>query len=306
MPIKIPDDLPASRTLEAEGVVIMRETDAIRQDIRPLKIGLLNLMPDKVSTETQIARLIGATPLQIELTLVRITDHTPRNAAASHMAHFYRPWEDVRNQRFDGFIITGAPVERLAFEEVTYWDELRQIFDWTQTHVHRCFTICWAAQAALHHWHGMPKHELSAKAFGIFRHRVLTPRPAALRGFSDDFVIPVSRWTEVRREDFPADCGLTVLAESNETGLCLIGDLRHHTLHIFNHIEYDTMTLAKEYHRDVASGAEIKIPVNYFPDNDPTRKPQNRWRSHAHLLFGNWIDEMYQTTPFEIDRIGRR
>lgn len=304
MPIKIPDDLPAFRTLEAEGVMVMRETDAIRQDIRPLKIGLLNLMPDKITTETQFARLVGATPLQVELTLVRITGHTPKHAAADHMESFYRPWEEVRTERFDGFIVTGAPVERMPFEEVRYWDELRQIFDWTQTHVHRTFTICWGAQAALHHFYGVPKHDLPAKAFGVFPHRVLRPNSPYLRGIADDFAIPVSRWTEVRSGDIPAGTGLEILAESDESGLCLVDDPRHRMLHMFNHVEYDTLTLAKEYYRDLEAGGAINLPAHYFPEGDASRQPPNRWRSHAHLLFGNWINEMYQTTPFDMQSVG--
>jgi homoserine O-succinyltransferase len=205
VPITIPDDLPARRTLEAEGVVVMREADAARQDIRSLRIGLLNLMPDKISTETQLARLLGATPLQIKLTLVRITDHVARNTPANHLATFYRRWSDVSAERFDGFIITGAPVERLPFEEVRYWLELRSILDWTQTHVHRCFTICWAAQAALYHFHGVPKRELPRKAFGVFPHRNLAPASPYLRGLSDAFDVPVSRWTAVRLDDLPVD-----------------------------------------------------------------------------------------------------
>ncbi|HEX7852956.1 MAG TPA: homoserine O-succinyltransferase [Sphingobium sp.] len=304
MPIKIPDDLPARRTLEAEGVMVMREKDAMRQDIRPMRIGLLNLMPDKISTETQIARLIGSTPLQVELSLVRISDHVPRNTAAGHMEAFYRPWEDVQEERFDGFIVTGAPVEKLPYEEVRYWPELARIFDWTQTHVHRSFAICWAAQAALHHFHAIPKHGLEAKAFGVFRHRNLVPDSPYLRGFSDDFSIPVSRWAEVRREDVAKGRGLTVLADSEEAGLCLVHDAGHRMLHMFNHVEYDSGTLADEYHRDNASGGTIGVPANYFPGDNPAAPPENRWRSHAHLLFGNWINEMYQTTPFDLLHIG--
>ncbi|CAH2602800.1 Homoserine O-acetyltransferase [Rhodovastum atsumiense] len=305
MPIKIPDDLPARRTLEAEGVVVMREADAVRQDIRPLRIGLLNLMPNKIRTETQVARLVGATPLQVELTLVRITNHVARNTSADHMASFYRPWADVRSDRFDGFIITGAPVERMPFAEVAYWDELCSILDWTQSHVHRCLTICWAAQAALQHFHGMPKHELPRKAFGVFPHRTLVPASPYLRGFSDDFVVPVSRWTEMRAQDIPAGAGLVRLAESEATGLCLIEDPRRRLLHMFNHLEYDTGTLADEYRRDAVHDPAIPVPRNYFPDDDPLRQPVNGWRSHAHLLFGNWINEIYQTTPFDPALIGR-
>jgi homoserine O-succinyltransferase len=300
MPIKIPDDLPARRTLEAEGVMVMREADAVRQDIRPLRIGLLNLMPNKIDTETQLARLIGPSPLQVELSLVRITNHESRHTPAAHMASFYRPWEEVRAERFDGLIITGAPVERIPFEDVTYWDELRRILDWTQTHVHRCLTICWAAQAALHHFHGMPKHDLPGKAFGVFPHRNLAPASPYLKGFSDIFPVPVSRWTEVRRADIPAGSDLSLLADSEETGLCLLHDPAHRTLHMFNHLEYDTRSLAKEYARDVAAAVEIAVPRNYFPGDDPSRPPPNLWRSHAHLLLGNWIAEMYQTTPFDL------
>lgn len=304
MPIKIPDDLPARRTLEAEGVMVMDETDAVLQDIRPLRIGLLNLMPNKVATEVQFARLLGATPLQVELTLVRITNHVPRNTSAEHLESFYRPWADVKGERFDGFLITGAPVERLPFEEVTYWDELKRIFDWTQTHVHRTFNICWGAQAAVHYFHGMPKYELPEKAFGVFRHRNCLPTSPYLRGFSDDFSIPVSRWTEVRKSDIPEDSGLVVLAESDEAGLCLLDDPRHRSLHMFNHIEYDTTTLADEYRRDAESAGETSTPENYFPDDNANRPVENRWRSHAYLLFGNWINEIYQTTPFDISKIG--
>lgn len=302
MPIKIPDDLPAVRTLEAEGVAVMREADAVRQDIRPLRIGLLNLMPDKISAETQIARLIGATPLQVELTLVRLSSHAPRNAAPDHMAAFYRSFDEIEHERFDGFIVTGAPVERLPFEEVRYWEELGRIFDWTQAHVHRTLAICWAAQAALNHFHGAPKHELSAKASGVFRQSVVQPASPYLRGMSDGFAIPVSRWTETRRADLPEEA--TVLAESAETGLCLVEEAVRGLLCSFNHAEYDTATLANEYFRDAALG-DTPVPANYFPDDDPTRPPENGWRSHAHLLFGNWINEIYQTTPYEAAEIGR-
>lgn len=305
MPIKIPNDLPAYRTLEAEGVSIMREADAVRQDIRPMRIALLNLMPNKVKTETQLARLLGVTPLQVELTLVRITNHVPRNTPGEHIISFYREWEDVRAEKFDGFIVTGAPVETLPFEAVTYWDELRRIFDWTQTNVHGSFNICWGAQAAVHHFHGIPKHTLPEKAFGVYRHRNLAPSSPYLRGFSDDFSVPVSRWTEVRREDIPADSGMTVLMESRETGLCMLDDPAHRSLHMFNHIEYDSTSLADEYFRDVAAGKPIAIPQHYFPGDDPAQPPENRWRSHAHLLFGNWINQLYQTTPFDIADIGR-
>jgi homoserine O-succinyltransferase len=305
MPIKIPDDLPAFAALAAEGVMVMSETDAIRQDIRPLKIGLLNLMPNKVRTETQIARLLGTTPLQVELSLVRMTDHVPRNTPNEHMISFYRPWREIRDEKFDGFVITGAPIEKLPFEEVSYWDELTHIFDWTQTNVHSTFDICWGAQAALHHFYGVPKHALPKKAWGVFRHRNLAPTSPYLRGFSDDFSIPVSRWTEVRSADIPAKDGLKMLMDSTETGPCLIEDQTHRHLYMFNHIEYDSDSLREEYVRDSANGGETPLPHDYFPMNNPAHKPLNRWRSHAHLLFANWINEIYQTSPFQIAKIGR-
>ncbi|MFG1394870.1 homoserine O-succinyltransferase [Xanthobacter agilis] len=305
MPIKIPDLLPARRTLEAENVMVMGEGEAVRQDIRPLRIALLNLMPDKIATEVQIARLLGATPLQVELTLVRLTDHVSRNTPHDHMAAFYRPWEEVRHERFDGLVITGAPVEHLPFSAVTYWDEVARVLDWTQTHVHRTFTICWAALAAVHHFHGMPKHDLPQKAFGLYRHRTLQPASPFLRGFPDTFRVPVSRWAEARARDIPADSGLVVLAECAEAGLCLIDDPRRRTLHLFNHLEYDTSTLANEYFRDAAKDPRTRLPAHYFPANDPSEPPENRWRGHAHLLFANWINEIYQTTPFATEDIGR-
>lgn len=304
MPIRIPNDLPARRTLESEGVMVLTEATAARQDIRPLRIGLLNLMPNKIKTETQFARLIGATPLQVELSLVKITSHTPKNADPEHMLAFYEDWEAVKDQKFDGFIVTGAPVELLEFSDVNYWDELSRIYDWTQTHVHSTFNICWGAQAALWHFHKVPKHALPKKRFGVYTHRNLKPNSPYLRGFSDDFSIPVSRWTENHRADLPDGRGLELLMESDEAGLCLINDPAKRSLYMFNHIEYDTTSLADEYWRDRSAGKPIDLPISYFPKDDPERPPENRWRSHAHLLFGNWINEVYQTTPFDLAKIG--
>jgi homoserine O-succinyltransferase len=297
MPIKIPQNLPAIDVLRSEGVMVMSSETALRQDIRPLQIALLNLMPNKVRTETQFARLIGATPLQIELTLIRMTDHQSKNTPAEHMEAFYKSFAEARGRRFDGLIITGAPVEQLPFEAVTYWSELREVFDWTQSNVQSTFAICWGAQAMLHHFWGTPKHELPCKAFGCFRHRNVAPGHPVLRGVSDDIVVPVSRWTEVRRPELPGE--LRVLLSSPETGPCLVEDPAHRAFYMFNHIEYDTSSLAEEYRRDVAAGTPIAKPANYFPDDDPSRQPENRWRSHAHLLFGNWINELYQSTPFD-------
>jgi homoserine O-succinyltransferase len=304
MPIKIPDTLPARALLEAEGVVVMREADAARQDIRPLRIGLLNLMPDKPRTEIQFARLLGATPLQVDLTLVQLATHTPRNTPAEHLRAFYRPWDDLKTQRLDGLIITGAPVETLPFEQVAYWDELRRIFDWTERHVHSCFSVCWGAQAALRHFHGVDKHTLPAKLSGVFPHRLVAPSSPYLRGFCDEVDVPVSRWSEVRRAELPADAGLNVLLESDEAGLCLVEDSRRRGVMMFNHLEYDATTLAEEFERDRARAPDTPPPAHYFDGGAPGAAPKNRWRSHGHLLFGNWINEIYQTTPFDLDAIG--
>ncbi len=300
MPIKIPDTLPARAELESEGVAVMTETDAIRQDIRPLQIGLLNLMPNKRRTETQLARLIGASPLQVELTLVRISDHVSKNTPEEHLLSYYQKWSDIRDRRFDGFLITGAPIEKLPFEDVTYWAELTEIFDWTRTHVHSTFNICWGAMAAIWYFHGVPKYTLPEKAFGVFRHKNLAPTSPFLSGFSDDFQVPVSRWTEVRAGDIADRSSLKLLMQSDETGPCLVSDPDARALYMFNHIEYDSFSLKEEYERDTAAGKPIALPYNYFPADDPSAEPQNRWRSHAHLLFGNWINQVYQTAPFDL------
>jgi homoserine O-succinyltransferase len=305
LPIKIPDTLPARATLEAEGVVVMRTTDAARQDIRPLHIGLLNLMPNKPKTETQFARLLGATPLQVELSLVQPATHTPRNTPAEHLAAFYRTWDEVKAQRFDGFIVTGAPVETLPFDQVLYWDELRRIYDWTERHVHSLLTICWGAQAALQHFHGVRKHALTQKRSGVYRHRLAAPASPYLRGLSDDIDIPVSRWTEVRREEVADVAGLRVLLDSDEAGVGLVEDPARRSLHLFNHLEYDAETLADEFARDRARNPATPPPQHYFLDDDPDHTPRNRWRSHAHLLFANWINEIYQTTSFDRHDVGR-
>ncbi|MBO9433031.1 homoserine O-succinyltransferase [Ruegeria sp. R13_0] len=305
MPIKIPSELPAFDVLTQEGVMVMAADQAMRQDIRPLRIGLLNLMPKKIQTENQFARLIGATPLQIDLSLIRMTEHRTKNTAAAHMAEFYQPFKVVKDQKFDGLIITGAPIEHLEFDDVTYWEELREVFEWTQTNVHSTFGVCWGGMAMINHFHGVKKHMLDAKAFGCFRHRNLLPSSPFLRGFSDDCVIPVSRWTEMKQAEIDAADGLVTLLGSDEAGPCLVEDPAHRALYIFNHFEYDSDTLKQEYDRDIANGTPINVPMNYYPDDDPTQVPQNRWRSHAHLLYGNWINEIYQSTPFDMSEIGR-
>lgn len=304
MPIKIPDNLPARKTLEDEGVLVIREHDALRQDIRPISLALLNLMPEKIKTETQLARLIGSTPLQVELSLLTTESYIPRNTSQEHMLAFYQPWSQVAERKFDGLIVTGAPVEEIPFEDVQYWSELTEILDWARTNVFRSYNICWGAQAALYHYYGVPKHALPAKLSGIFRQRVVEPKSALMRGFNGEFNVPVSRYTEARRGDIEKIPVLRVLAESDAAGLCIVEDTDLGQVHVFNHFEYDTGTLADEYGRDVSAGREIRTPVHYYPDEDPAKPPVNTWRCHGHLLFGNWINAMYQETPFDISRIG--
>ncbi|PHQ70272.1 MAG: homoserine O-succinyltransferase [Paracoccus sp.] len=306
MPITLNEDLPAFRILSDEGVMVMSPGRAEKQDIRPLRIGLLNLMPKKIQTENQFARLIGATPLQIDFQLIRMSQHESRNTAADHMESFYRPFAEVEasGEKFDGLVITGAPIEHLPFDQVTYWDELTRVFEWTQSHVHSTFGVCWGGMAMASHFHGLPKHMLDHKAFGCFRHQNLAPASPYLRGFSDDVLVPVSRWTEVRQSDVDSCPGLTTLLASDEVGPCLLEDTGHRALYVFNHFEYDSTTLKDEYDRDVAVGKAINVPRNYYPGDDPAAVPTNRWRSHAHLLYGNWINEIYQTTEYDMTRIG--
>jgi homoserine O-succinyltransferase len=307
MPITLPDTLPAYDVLSREGVMVLSDDEAARQDIRPLRIGLLNLMPKKIQTETQFARLIVATPLQIDFQLIRMSDHESRNTSAAHMEEFYRTFEEVEatGEKFDGLVITGAPIEHLAFEDVTYWDELTRVMDWTQTHVNSTFGVCWGGMAMAYHFHGVPKHMLDAKAFGCFRHTNRTPASPYLRGFSDELVMPVSRWTEMRGAEIEA-AGLKTLISSGDVGPALVEDADHRALYVFNHFEYDSDTLKQEYDRDAEAGAPINVPVNYYPGDDPSAQPLNRWRSHAHLLYGNWINQIYQTTPFDMALIGQR
>ena len=308
MPIKIPNDLPAFQTLEQEGVQLIGEDVARRQDIRPMQVALLNLMPDKPKTEVQLARLLGATPLQVELTLLTTSTYRPNTVPLSHLQSFYRTWDEVRDHKFDGLIITGAPVEMLPFEEVKYWPELQSILSWSRTHVHSSFYICWGAQAALYHFHGVPKHTLPTKRFGIYTHYVVerqdAHRPPLLRGFDDYFLVPVSRHTEARAVDLADVKGLEILALSNAAGLCLLHEPETRAVYMFNHLEYDTYTLHDEFVRDRARGPDVSLPIHYYPDDDPQKPPRNCWRAYAHLLFGNWVNEMYQTTPFDAAMIG--
>ena len=303
MPIRIPSKLPAFDVLKSEGVDVMSNTDANRQDIRPLRIGLLNLMPLKIQTETQFSRLIGSTPLQIELTLIRMSEHQSRHTAPEHMESFYKSFEEIQNQKFDGLIITGSPIEHLPFSEVTYWNELKKVFDWTQKNVHSTFGVCWGGMAMINHFHGVEKHILDKKVFGCHRCQVTNPSSRFLTGFSDDLVIPVSRWTENRAEEI-SKVGLDILIDSKTSGPCLVEDAKHRALYIFNHFEYDRDTLKQEYDRDIENNTPINVPMNYYPNDDPSKKPLNKWRSHAHLLYANWINQIYQSTPFDINDIG--
>ena len=304
MPIKIPANLPAYQKLSDEGVMVLSEAAATRQDIRPLQIGLLNLMPTKIQTETQFARLIGATPLQIELTLIRMSEHHSKNTSPIHMEKFYRPVSEILSKKFDGLIITGAPIEHLPFDQVTYWQELCNVFEWTQSNIHSTFGVCWGGMAMLNYFHGINKHLLEQKAFGCFWQKNLCESSPYLRGFSDECLIPISRWTEIKQDEVNQNQKLKTLLGSKETGPCLIEDKEHRGVYIFNHFEYDSDTLQQEFKRDLVNNSNAKIPTNYFQNEDPLLTPSNRWRSHAHLLYGNWINEIYQNTPFDINDIG--
>ncbi len=305
MPIRLPENLPAFQTLDQEGVYVQSETIADRQDIRPLRIALLNLMPKKIETETQFSRLIGATPLQIDLHLVRMSDHISKNTHQSHMSEFYRSFKQIKDEYFDGLIITGAPIEHLEYQDVDYWNEISNLFDWTQTHVHSTMAVCWGGMAALAHFHDIPKIILDKKRFGCIRHKNNAPSSPYLRGISDDFLVPVSRWTEIQSLHIHNNADLNLLVESDDGDPCLIEDKKHRILYNLNHFEYDSETLKGEYDRDIAKGRAINIPDNYYPNDDPSQTPQNRWKSTAHLLYGNWINEIYQTTPFDISQINK-
>ena len=303
MPIRIPDNLPARKILEAEGVNVMDTSRATRQDIRPLEFGLLNLMPNKERTETQFSRLIGATPLQINLSLVRISDHQSKHTSEDYLKTFYQTWEEVKERKFDGFIVTGAPIAHIPFEDVRYWKEMLEIMAWTRTNVHHTMFICWGAQAALHHFHGVKRYRMEEKAFGVYRHKVINPRSHFLRGLSDSPMIPVSRYNDIDRASIGDD--LEVLVDS-DIGLCMLGDKEGRAVYFLNHLEYDNRSLADEYERDVKAGLNPVPPVNLYPNGDTSAEPENRWRSHAHLLFQNWINEIYQTTHYDLSEIGTK
>ncbi len=301
MPIKIPDRLPARATLESENIFVMTEKRARTQDMRPLRIALLNLMPTKIQTETQLARLLGNTPLQVELTLVQVESHVSRNTPQSHMLSFYKPFSAIADQNFDGMVITGAPVENMPFEEVSYWDELCRIMDWSKSHVHSVFHICWAAQAGLYHHFGIRKVPLERKLFGVFPHRVIYRNPVLLRGFDDVFYVPHSRYTESSREMMMQEPRLKILSSSEEAGIYASMTANGRQIFITGHSEYDRDTLKAEYLRDREAGLDTAVPANYFPGDDPEKEPVMAWRSHANLLYSNWLNYfVYQTTPYDL------
>ena len=306
MPVKIPNALPAATTLTNENIFVMTEQRATTQDIRPLRIAIVNLMPTKEATETQLLRVLGNTPLQVEPVFIRTESYTSTHASAEYMETFYRTFDQVKDQKFDGCIITGAPVELMDFEQVAYWEELKTLMDWANDNVFSTLYICWGAQAALYHNYGVPKYELPEKKFGIFRHRVLIKNSRLMRGFDDFFNMPHSRHTEVRREDIEKVENLTIMAESDEAGVAIIASNDRRQVFVTGHGEYDADTLEKEYLRDKNAGKEIKPPVNYYPGGDTTQPPMVTWRSHANLLYGNWLNYyVYQETPFDITKIDR-
>jgi len=301
MPIKIPNGLPAATTLREENIFVMTETRASTQDIRPLKIAILNLMPTKIVTETQLTRLLGNTPLQVELELLHTKSHEAKNTPIEHMLDFYKTFDDIRDKRYDGLIITGAPVENLPFEEVEYWDELCEIMEWSKTHVYSTFHICWGAQAGLYYHYGIRKQPLDKKLFGVFEHRVVYKNPILMRGFDDVFWVPHSRHTTVLKEDVERVKELRILAESEEAGIYAMFTENGRQVFITGHSEYDRDTLKREYLRDKEAGLPIDVPRHYFPDDDPAREPVVRWRGHANLLYSNWLNYfVYQETPYDL------
>ena len=306
MPIRIPNDLPAAGVLQQENIFVMTQNRAIQQDIRPLEIVLLNLMPTKIVTETQLSRLLGNTPLQVNLELLQMSTHESKNVSAGHMQAFYKTFDQIKDRKFDGMVITGAPVELMPFEEVDYWDELCQIMEWSKTHVHSTFHICWGAQAGLYYHYGVNKKELPEKMFGVFPHKADYKRAILLRGFDDVFYAPHSRHTTVLREDIEKVWDLRIIASSEEAGVYIVQTKGGRQIFVTGHSEYDPETLKTEYVRDKNLGKPIAVPKNYFPEDDDTKDPIVRWRGHANLLFSNWLNYfVYQTTPYDIMTIGQ-
>lgn len=304
MPIKIPDSLPATKQLRAENIFVMSEKKAMHQDIRPLKIAIVNLMPTKITTETQLLRLLGNSPLQVEFDFVSMKSHQSKNTPPEHLKTFYKNFEEIKKSKYDGMIITGAPVENLDFEDVDYWEELQQIMEWSKTNVTSTLHICWAAQAGLFYHYGIPKYTLSEKCSGVFLHKVNRKTSKLVRGFDNEFYAPHSRYTEVRREDIKKHKELEILAESEEAGVYIIFTRGGRRIFVTGHAEYDADTLKAEYERDISRGIDPNIPKHYFPNDDPSKKPIVRWRSHANLLFSNWLNYfVYQITPYDIEDI---
>jgi homoserine O-succinyltransferase len=304
MPVKIPDTLPAMGVLESENIFVMGESRALHQDIRALRVAILNLMPTKIVTETQLLRLLGNSPLQVEVELLHMESHDSRHTPPDHLLRHYSTFAEVRDEKFDGLVVTGAPVEQMPFEEVDYWPELVELMDWARTHVYSNLFICWGAQAALYHYHGVPKHALPAKMFGVFPHGVSVRHERLARGFDDVFYAPHSRHTEVRREDVLAVPDLVLLSESPEAGVYIVLSADRRSVFVTGHSEYDPLTLQSEYVRDVAKGLPINVPRNYFPGDDPAKPPEVRWRGHANLLFSNWLNYyVYQQTPYDVRAI---
>lgn len=306
MPIQIPNNLPAAGVLQQENIFVMTQSRAVSQDIRPLEIVLLNLMPTKIVTETQLSRLLGNTPLQVHLELMHTTSHTSKNVAKDHLLSFYKSFDELKDRKFDGMVITGAPVEQMPFEDVDYWPELCRIMEWSKTNVHSTFHICWGAQAGLYYHYGIPKHQLDRKLFGVFPHQADYKRSILLRGFDDVFYAPHSRHTTVHREDIEKCPELRILASSREAGVYIVMTDQGRQVFVTGHAEYDADTLDKEYRRDKALGLPIQVPANYYPNDDDRETPIVQWRGHANLLFSNWLNYLvYQTTPYDIMTIGQ-
>lgn len=306
MPIRIPDALPATSALESENIFVMTEFRALHQDIRPLKVVILNLMPTKETTETQIMRKLSNTPLQIDITLLHTASHSAKNVSESHLDSFYRTFDEIRDQHFDGMIITGAPVETLHFTDVDYWDELCEIMEWSNTNVHSVFHICWGAQAGIYYHYGIAKHDLPEKMFGVFKHYLVKSTSPLVRGLDDEFWAPHSRFTEVRASDIAANPDLELIALSDEAGVYIAKSLDSKHIFVFGHPEYDRNTLKAEYDRDISRGMDIAIPKHYYPNDDPTQAPHNTWRAQAQLIYTNWLNYyVYQTTPYDVALVGK-
>lgn len=304
MPIKIPNELPAAETLKNENIFIMPEERAVHQDIRELQILLLNLMPTKIITETQILRLLSNSPLQVEIDFLHTATHDSKNTAEAHLINFYNTFDEIKDKKYDGMIITGAPVEHLKFEDVDYWEELKKIMEWSLSHVYSTFHICWGSQAALYYHYGINKYPLSEKLFGIFSHKICKKHTDLLRGFDDVFQVPHSRYTEIKKEDIDKIESLELLSVSDTAGVYIAARKDGRQIFVTGHSEYDTETLKREYERDIKKGLDISVPVNYFPDDDPDKEPVVSWRSHSNLLFGNWLNYyVYQETPYDINKI---